>query len=229
MRGRRFGPSAGCWLLVISLLLALASPVPAQDTGQVCVQSFIDRDADGTRGAEERTARHGVSASLHNAAGVTIASRLLDDSPFAADGLLCFDDLLAGDYRITLRSSEFASTTEAAFSASARPGAAPMVLEFGLQPLSLSRPSRSPTAIAADANAVLPLLLGGALLAVILCVICLLLVFIIFRRRSKGAPAMSYRAPISAKPGADGPRKHNPSAGSPPLFAADDLDAPGAN
>lgn len=218
MRRRKIDLDAGGWLLLICLPLALASPVRAQDTGQVCALSFIDRDADGVRGFDEPMATRGVSASLNDAAGVTIASLLLDDSPLAADGLLCFDDLLAGDYQITLRSSEYAITTAAAISASVRPGAAPMVLQVGIQPLSRSTPSRSPADISSALKTVLPLLIGGAVLVACLCVAGLLTALFVFRRRSKAAQARLFHPPL----------KPDPSAG-PPLQAADDLDAPKAN
>ena len=97
-------------LFLLSLQAALA-----QDTGQVCVQSFEDRDGDGLRDPDERAIAQGIAAGLRNMAGVTIASLLLEDSPFAADGLLCFDQLLAGDYQIALRSAEFSNTTAASF------------------------------------------------------------------------------------------------------------------
>jgi len=229
MRRRKLFLDAGGWLLLICLPLALASPVRAQDTGQVCAQSFIDRDADGSRGLDEPMATRGVSASLQNAAGVTIASLLLDDSPLAADGLLCFGDLLAGDYQITLRSSEFASTTAAAFSASVRPGAAPMVVQFGLQPLPDYALSRSPADKASALNAVLPLLIGGAVLVASLCAAGFLTALLIFRRRSVSAPARLHHAPIGGETSANPPLKHDSSAGSPPLYAADDIDAPRAN
>ena len=210
MRGRAPAPRGAALggLLWIGLLFALVSSALAQDTGQVCVQSFADGDADGLRSPEESAVAHGISASLHNAAGVTIASLLLQDSPFAADGLLCFDDLRAGDYQISMRSNEFFSTTAAVFSASVNPGAAPMLLEFGVQPLPVSAPSRSQPPMAVEALA--RGLVGALILLLLLGAVGLLIVLLVFRRRQRAKPATA------------------PSArGSPPRFAGDETDAPG--
>ncbi|MCY4064725.1 MAG: hypothetical protein OXG53_20365 [Chloroflexi bacterium] len=204
----------------------LLSTTLAQDTGQVCVQSFEDRDGDGLRDSDERAIAHGVSAGLQNPAGVTIASRLLEDSPFAADGLLCFDQLLAGDYQISLRSAEFTITTAAVFSASVSPGAAPALVEFGLQPLHAEEPSPGASRLKIDATlveAVLPFLVGGAVVLAILSVIGLLTFLAVFRRRMKRAPAMPNRAPLSG----DARREPVPDGGS-PLFADEETDTPAA-
>lgn len=175
-------------LLWICLSLALLPPAMlAQETGQVCAQSFEDRDGDGLRDPDERAIAHGVSAGLGNLAGITIAARLLEDSPFAADGLLCFDDLPAGDYQITLRSAEFTITTAAVYSASVSPGAAPALVEFGLQPLQAAEPSPGASRLTVDValvEAVLRALAGGAVAVAILSVIGLLTFLAIFRRRS---------------------------------------------
>lgn len=180
------------WLILLGLPFALALPASAQDAGQVCALSFADRDADGLHAPDEVAIAHGVSASLQNAAGVTIASLLLEDSPFAADGLLCFDQLLAGDYQITLRSNEFSNTTSASFAASVNPGAAPPLVEFGLQPLPIAGSSRSPapTAInAAAVNAVLRGLTGSLIMFLIMSLIGLLIYLLVFRRRLQRAAA----------------------------------------
>lgn len=215
-------------LLLICLPFVLLAATVAQETGQVCVRSFEDRDGDGLRDPDERAIAHGVSASLRNRAGVTIASRLLGDSPFAADGLLCFDRLLAGDYQISLRSAEFTNTTSAVFSASVSPGVAPALVEFGLQPLQVAEPSRGASRIAIDAalvEAVLRGLAGSLILITLMSFIGLLLYFAFFRRRLKRAPAMPHRPPLSG----DALRKPVPDGGSPPLVVNDETDASAAN
>lgn len=173
-------------LFVICLSFVMLPATLAQETGQVCVQSFDDRNGDGLRDPDERPIAHGVSAGLGNQAGVTIATRLLEDSPFAADGLLCFDDLPAGDYQISLRSAEFTITTAAVFSASVNPGAAPALVEFGLQPLQVVAPKPEAARLKIDASLVeafLRALAGGAIVVAILSVIGLLTYLAVFRRR----------------------------------------------
>ena len=177
--------------LLLCLLLVMAPPLLAQDTGQLCVRSFDDRDGDGLRGPDEGAIAHGVSAGLRNPAGVIIATLLLEDSPFADNGILCFDQLRAGDYQISLRSAEYASTTAAAFAASVNPGDPPALLEFGLQPLRLTEPSRPAPDVAIDAalvEAVLRGTAGAAIVAVILCLILLLIYLVVSRRRSSPPP-----------------------------------------
>ena len=230
-------------LLLICPPFLLAALLLAQDSGQICVQSFEDRDADGLRAPGEAPVGHGISASLNDAAGVTIASLLLEDSAMAAEGLLCFDNVPAGDYQISLRSNEFFSTTAASFSASVSPGAPPPLLEFGVQPLPQTEPSRSPAQNAAAANAVLPVLVACLIMIVFTGVIGLLACLVVFRRRAKQADAPSYPAtlsdapaitgippaPANTTPTVDPLRKHSPGAGSPPLFADEETDAPKAN
>lgn len=208
--------------LVICALFAGAPPMRAQDTGQVCVQSFDDRDGDGARAADEGAIAQGVGASLQNPDGVTIAARLLEDSPFAADGLLCFDDLPAGDYQLRLSSAEFRFTTSASFAATVAPGRAPPLYELGLKPLFAPPASRGRSATAVDAaalTALLPVLIGG-LAAVALIGVCCQLAYVFAFRRRRATPL-----PHPAAPSRDAPDRHQPSAGSPPLFDDDETDA----
>ena len=212
----------------------------AQDTGQICVQSFEDRDADGLRDPDERAIAHGIGASLRNNAGVTIASMLLEDSPFASDGLLCLDQLLAGDYRIVLTSAEFISTTSASFAAAVRPGAAPALVEFGVRALNAQSSNRGATPISIDAaafNALLRGLIASLIVVVIMSVIGLLIYAFVFRRRLKRAAAIPYSAPLVTgmppepglpMPSLDPIRNHPPNAGAPP-FAEDETDVPTRN
>ncbi len=214
-------------LLLICLPLVMVPQLLAQETGQVCVRSFEDRDGDSLRDPDERTIARGVSAGLLNRAGVTIASRLLEDSPFAADGLLCFDLLPAGDYQIALRSAEFNITTAAVFNATVSPGEAPALVELGLQPLQVAEPSGGASRIAIDAalvDAVLRALAGSLIVVVIMSFIGLLLYFAFFRRRLMRAPAKPYRAPLSG----DALHRPAPAGGLQPLFENDETDASAA-
>lgn len=220
------------WLPAICFSLLIASLTLAQDTGQVCVQSFEDRNADGVRDADERAIASGIGASLQNAAGVTIATRLLEDSPFAARGLLCFEQLPAGDYRISLTSAEYAGVAASTFAATVNPGAAPALVEFGAGPLD-GAPRRGSAGIAvnaAAAEAAAKALFGSMVAGAVMSVSGLLVYLLIFRRRlrraslmpdASPAPAVSGMTPQASEPqpGADPPRKLAPSAGSPPLFA----------
>jgi len=232
-------------LCLICLSLLMARSLLAQDSGQICILTYDDRNGDGARGADERAIARGIGASLMTAGSLIIDSALLDDSPFAASGLLCFDDLLAGDYRIQLTSAEFAGTTAAAFEASVKPGEAPARVEFGVRSL-LAETSTSASVgrFAVDEAAVTALikgLLGGAVTFVIMSVIGLLIYLLVFQPRLARAsppagpapmrpPAIGDGAPAPApRQSAIAPFRHVPGAGSPPVFADDQTDAPGTN
>ena len=65
--------------------------------GTVCVQAFVDNDANGLRLASELPlAAGGLHVSVLNAQGETVADRTLD----AAAGETCFADLPATTYRV---------------------------------------------------------------------------------------------------------------------------------
>ena len=215
---------AGLCFAICLLLLSLPHAA-AQETGQICVRSFDDRDRNGLRDADEGAVAHGVGASVHKLDGVTIGAALLEDSPFAADGLLCFDDLPAGDYRLRLTSAEFASTTATAFEAAVRPGSAPPLLEFGLTPLFDGAESRgrAPFALDADAIDALTRVMAGGLIVIASLAVCgLAMAVFLFRRRSQRM-ARRHREGASAQ----ARQTHRAGAGSPPHFADDATDAPG--
>jgi hypothetical protein len=220
------------WLPAICLCLLIASRTLAQDTGQVCVQSYEDYDADGRRDAGESAIASGIGASLQNAAGVTIATRLLEDSPFAARGLLCFEQLPAGDYGISVTSAEYTGVAESTFAATVNPGAAPALLEFGARPLDAAT-GRESAGIAVDSAAAIAAakaFFGSMVAGALMSVIGLLVYLLIFRRRMRRASRMPNASPAPAvgdltaqaserQSGADPLGHHAPSAGSPPLFA----------
>lgn len=230
-----------CWLPLLCFPFLVTNMLVAQDTGQVCVQSFDDRDADGIRDADEASVTHGIGAGLNDAAGVTIASRLLEDSPFGDRGVICFEQLLAGDYQITMTSAEYAGTTSSTFAASVNPGAPPALIEYGVRPLHGAESNSAASGISLDAEAAEALaiaLFGSMIVGAIMSFIGLLIFLLIIRRRLRRASPMPAGPPATAVNGAppqpsaaiadaDPLHRQAPSAGSPPLFADKETDAPG--
>ena len=126
---------SGLRMLALAGLLICSAALNAQDVGQICLLAYADWDENGARDLDEPALNRGVGADLLNAQGITIASRLLVDSPFATNGLLCFDQLTAGDYRLRLTSAEYAATTNASASATVVVGEPPPRIELGVLPL----------------------------------------------------------------------------------------------
>ncbi len=125
----------GLRMFALAGLLFCSALLNAQDVGQVCLLAYADWDENGARDLDEPALNRGVGADLLNAQGVTIASQLLVDSPFAINGMLCFDQLTAGNYRLRLTSAEYAATTSASGAATVVVGEPPPRIELGVLPL----------------------------------------------------------------------------------------------
>ena len=211
------------WLLIT--LLALACLIAqAQDGGQICLQAFADANEDGLRTDGEAPIARGVAASLLDERGITISAQLLEDSPYAAAGLLCFDQLPAGFYRVIISSSEYSATTATGAEAEVRPGFAPARIDYGAQPLTAAAAPAMLTGFAALDPAAQQTLLAAAglgLSAIIgLSLLGSLLLARLMRRRRRAKTRQS------APPLADealSPRQTNaPNQGSPPVFTDED-------
>lgn len=140
----------------------------AQDGGQVCVLAFEDLNQNGARDAGEIAIRRGIGAHLLNPGGVTIATGLLEDSPYAAEGLLCFDQLPAGEYQVHVTSSEYILSGETALGASVEPGSPPDRIDIGVRPIDLAADGGAPGSIDARAAEGLVLASGAGLTVVFL-------------------------------------------------------------
>jgi hypothetical protein len=120
--------------LILILILAISGVAGAQQTGgQLCVRSFEDRNGNGKLDAGEPVLTRGVSVNLLDAGGITIASALLDSSPTAAQGVVCFQFLAAGQYSVLVTSADFTATTPATVTTTISEGGVPTVVEFGGQ------------------------------------------------------------------------------------------------
>src|SRR6185369_17943230 len=95
-------------ICILTLVFALSgTAVAAQQTGgQLCVRSFEDRNGNGKLDAGEPLLTRGVSINLLDAGGITVASALLDTSPTAAQGVVCFQFLASGQYSVEVTSAD---------------------------------------------------------------------------------------------------------------------------
>jgi hypothetical protein len=115
------------------LILALAGAAYAQNDGQFCVRAFEDRNANQLRDQDEPLLEGGLGADLSDESGVVVASALLDDSPNADRGIICFQFLSPGQYTLHVTSAEFRATTPDTMTVTLVGGELPAVMEFGGQ------------------------------------------------------------------------------------------------
>ena len=178
-------------LALFYLFVVGAGILTAQETGQICVLSFDDRDESGVLDANEPPITQGVGISLLNERGVTIESQLLEDSPQAARGLVCFVGLPAGDYRVLLTSADYIAMTSSSFQAAVVPGSVPVRLDFGVKPLTSENAAAAAQASPPQAewNLAWQGVLLGAVAALIvsgiMVIMGLLIYFAAFRPRMK--------------------------------------------
>lgn len=180
---------SGLRMLALAGLLICGAALNAQDVGQICLLAYADWDENGARDLDEPALNRGVGADLLNAQGITIASRLLIDSPFATNGLLCFDQLAAGDYRLRLTSAEYAATTSASGAATVVVGEPPPRIELGVLPLfEDSRPQDHSASITDGAIVGLLLAAGAFATALLLAGVAVALLLSTNARRRQRRP-----------------------------------------
>lgn len=120
-------------LFIVAAALVLSSAAMAQTGGQFCLRAYEDRSGNSQFDSGEPFITRGVSANLLNAENVIVASALMDDSPNAAQGVICFQFLMPGQYSLTVTSADFTATTPDTFTASIGEGTLPTVVEYGAQ------------------------------------------------------------------------------------------------
>lgn len=153
------------WVIIAALLL-ITSAVHAQSGGQFCVRAFEDTNANGKLDAGEALLTRGINVNLLNAQNVTIASALLDQSPTAAQGVVCFQFLAAGQYTIDISSADYKATTPVSITTTISDGGLPTVVEFGGQTITAavnpSTTTNASTASSADTNQLIRILIASA-------------------------------------------------------------------
>lgn len=179
-------------LSVILLLLSLTGIMAyaQQGEGQVCVRAFEDRNGNSTFDANEPSITQGIGVNLMNAMGVTVDSKLLSDSPTAAQGIVCFQQLGIGDYTVIITSADYSAVTRTTFNALVVAGSVPVRFDFGGQLITTELESSTNTnsAVSGDIQqSVIQGALFGAIGAIvvmgILVIIGMFIYFGVFRRR----------------------------------------------
>jgi hypothetical protein len=119
--------------LVCALIVGAGGVVAQNDGGQFWVRLFEDVNQNGVRDSGEPVLTGGATVELQNMQNVTIATALLDSAPNAAQGLIGFQYLQPGDYRVFITAPLYLPTTESAFMRTISGDGLPEVVEFGGQ------------------------------------------------------------------------------------------------
>lgn len=233
-------------LILLCLSLALVGTSTSQDTGQICVMSYEDRNGNRKFDENEPPVTQGIGINLQSALGITVATKLLEASTYSVPGLVCLGDLPRGEYQVLLTSAQYRATTDSAFSAIVAPGSAPVRLNFGVTPLPLVRAEEAEAQTSQLTDEQLQGLqsigmglIAGALISLVMLLIGWLIYMLVFRRRLKRirvgrrqeppsppADAIMQQVSIALSPApaqaVTAPAQFQPGQGSPLLFADDD-------
>lgn len=178
-------------LFALFIYMGIYGTISAQSGGQMCVRSFEDRNGNGQIDAGEPLLTRGVGVNLLNSEGITIASSLLDTSPTAAQGVVCFQFLPAGQYSVVITSADYTATTPDTITTTVTDGGLPTVVEFGAQHGAAPEPAATEAPQQPDATRIV---LSGAGMVLVLLVMAFLGVVVYwfaFGRRPQ--PALDMR------------------------------------
>lgn len=131
------------WIVSLLVLVCLAGSGLAQAGGQICIRAFEDRNGNGQEDPGEPRITRGISATLANQEGVIINTLLMEDSPNAAAGTLCFQRLEAGQYTLRVSSADYEGTTPNEFITAISGAGVPQVFNYGGRILQATSPTNS--------------------------------------------------------------------------------------
>ena len=190
-------------ILLVVMSTAGLSLAQQQSGGQICVRGFEDRNGSGARDGGEPLLTRGLSATLQNSEGIVIASALLDDSPLAASGVVCFQFLPAGQYTVSVTSADYTATTQDSITTNVSESGVPPVLDFGARlaavPTAVPAPSTYIAGVELDQAELVRIIISAlAALAVVAGMIVLgLLIWLLALRNRHPAPARLMTTTVS--------------------------------
>ncbi|MCE2489227.1 MAG: hypothetical protein J4G17_04540 [Anaerolineae bacterium] len=167
----RLRPLSQCFPLFAGLLLltALSSLQAQNGGGQFCLRSFEDRNGNGNLDPGEPPLTAGVSAELRDADGLVVASGQLDNSPLAAQGVICFQFLQSGEYTLLVSDTLRQTGGGVIFTRRIEDGGAPLLVDYGARQQAVAT-AAAPTRGANNLTQLLPRVvfsLFGALLVMV--------------------------------------------------------------
>jgi hypothetical protein len=178
-------------LMLLGMLAALLLPGAAYaqaDDGQFCVQAYEDRNGNGQLDPGEPPITRSIGANLIDANGVIIATGLLDTSPTAARGVICFLNLPVGQYTMMISSADFEPTGSDNMTVNISGQGLPTIFEYGAQRIDVEAFPAEGTGRQVDQRQALERILvaglGGALTMVIVGFIGLVLYLLVLRQRT---------------------------------------------
>lgn len=178
------------WIISVFTVL----PALAQGDGQFCVRAFEDRNGNGQRDAGEPLLTRGIGANLLDERGVIVASAIMDNSPTAGQGVICFLGLVAQQYTMVVTSAEYEPTTGDNMTVSVVSGGAPPVLEYGGQRIDAAAVTDTDAATESrftDEEMLERIFIAGAgalVVTLVMSILGLIIYFIALRRRGPTIP-----------------------------------------
>ena len=175
--------------LASGLLLATAALTLAQGDGQFCVRSWEDRNGNGSLDPGEPLLTAGVGAELQDAEGLVIASAILDGSPTAAQGVICFRFLQSGEYTLVVNSVGRDASAPTRFTQRIEADGLPVLVDYGTPLLPAPMPAAQSGAAAGltrELGRIGLALLCAALMTGVMSVTGVLIWFFVLRRRPSG-------------------------------------------
>lgn len=178
-------------VMAVSLVMASAFAAAQDNDGQFCLQAFEDRNENGQLDPGEPLITRGIGANLLNNRGIIVASALLDDSPTAARGVICFQNLSAGQYTMNVTSADFEATADDNMTVTVSGDGLPTIFEFGALPVDTGEfaaeaaPEPDPQAAV---QRILVAVLGASVTMLLVGIIGLVLYLLFLRRPASSAP-----------------------------------------
>jgi hypothetical protein len=187
-------------MIALLLILTVVGIAAAQTSGgQICVRAFEDRNGNGQKDENEPPIIHGLSASLINEQGIIIETMLMDSSPNASSGMMCFQRLEAAQYSMRVSSADYMATTTNEFIGVVSDTGIPVVFPYGGQVIPIEVPQTTHndalSLTARDQQTLFAKLVIAVLGAIIIMgammVVGAIIYFVFLRKRPQPLPATS--------------------------------------
>jgi hypothetical protein len=192
--------------------------------GQFCVRSYEDTNSNTVFDSEsERLVTRGISVELLDQSGIIVGSALLDRSPNASQGIVCFYNLREGSYSVLVSSADYIATSDRLVTKAVQ-STSPTIVEFGARRLSNTASTAGVTQPASGGDSGPGLtparVIAATVASAVVMVIVLIVGFLVYGIGSRrGNPR-----PVTFSP--DSVQNRDPMGAAQPGFAAPTMPEP---